>query len=319
MFNISNKSIIILFGDDIMEKITYSKSLKAKLTLERGFMMESYQTLMDVVNTRKDVLLVQSFYKDRVANGKNKVAIIKGFKKNLVVYFALDPNKINEKYGITDVSETKAYVNYPTKLIIDSAKDLKNAIRLMEKALAKAGLNEIVEAEDIDYSLVYPEKSFDELVEIGLIKKRIRYIDENTDDYYHVEEYKAKPVVEVKAKPVVEVKPNPVVEVKEAPMIEMVNVKLKVMIKGKMTDRLFLFTNYTNWSEDKVLELTKVEDYFIINAKFPKNFNLEFKISLSQNWNGVEKGMFGEEIKNHQYYLDKDLEIEDIIYNWRDK
>lgn len=310
-----------------MEKITYSKSLKAKLTLERGFMMESYQTLMDVVNTRKDVLLVQSFYKDRVANGKNKVAIIKGFKKNLVVYFALDPNKINEKYGITDVSETKAYVNYPTKLIIDSAKDLKNAIRLMEKALAKAGLNEIVEAEDIDYSLVYPEKSFDELVEIGLIKKRIRYIDENTDDYYHVEEYKEKPVVEVKAnpvvevkeKPVVEVKPNPVVEVKDSPMIEMVNVKLKVMIKGKMTDRLFLFTNYTNWSEDKVLELTKVEDYFIINAKFPKNFNLEFKISLSQNWNGVEKGMFGEEIKNHQYYLDKDLEIEDIIYNWRDK
>ncbi len=310
-----------------MEKITYSKSLKAKLTLERGFMMESYQTLMDVVNTRKDVLLVQSFYKDRVANGKNKVAIIKGFKKNLVVYFALDPNKLNEKYGITDVSETKAYVNYPTKLIIDSAKDLKNAIRLMEKALAKAGLNEIVEAEDIDYSLVYPEKSFDELVEIGLIKKRIRYIDENTDDYYHVEEYKKKPVVEVKAnpvvevkeKPVVEVKVNPVVEVKDAPMIEMVNVKLKVMIKGKMTDRLFLFTNYTNWSEDKVLELTKVEDYFIINAKFPKNFNLEFKISLSQNWNGVEKGMFGEEIKNHQYYLDKDLEIEDIIYNWRDK
>ena len=302
-----------------MEKITYSKSLKAKLTLERGFMMESYQTLMDVVNTRKDVLLVQSFYKDRVANGKNKVAIIKGFKKNLVVYFALDPNKINEKYGITDVSETKAYVNYPTKLIIDSAKDLKNAIRLMEKALAKAGLNEIVEAEDIDYSLVYPEKSFDELVEIGLIKKRIRYIDENTDDYYHVEEYKEKPVVEVKPNPVVEVKEKPVVEVKEAPMIEMVNVKLKVMIKGKMTDRLFLFTNYTNWSEDKVLELTKVEDYFIINAKFPKNFNLEFKISLSQNWNGVEKGMFGEEIKNHKYYLDKDLEIEDIIYNWRKK
>lgn len=302
-----------------MEKITYSKSLKAKLTLERGFMMESYQTLMDVVNTRKDVLLVQSFYKDRVANGKNKVAIIKGFKKNLVVYFALDPNKINEKYGITDVSETKAYVNYPTKLIIDSQKDLKNAIRLMEKALAKAGLNEIVEAEDIDYSLVYPEKSFDELVEIGLIKKRIRYIDENTDDYYHVEEYKEKPVVEVKPNPVVEVKTNPVVEVKDVPMIEMVNVKLKVMIKGKMTDRLFLFTNYTNWSEDKVLELTKVEDYFIINAKFPKNFNLEFKISLSQNWNGVEKGMFGEEIKNHHYYLDKDLEIEDIIYNWRDK
>ena len=294
-----------------MEKVFYSKSLKAKLTLERGFMMESYQTLMDVINTRKDVLLVQSFYKDRVANGKNKVAIIKGFKKNLVVYFALNPNKINEKYGVSDVSNTKAYVNYPSKLIIDSNKDLKCAIRLMEKALSKAGLNEIVEAEDIDYNELYPSKTFDELVECGLIKKRIRYIDDDSHDYYHVEEYKEKPVVEVK--------PNPIVEKKPAPIIEMVNVRLKVMIKGKMADRLFLFTNYNNWSEENVLELTKVDDYFIINARFPKNYNLEFKISLSNNWNGVEKGMFGEEIKNHKYYLDKDLEIEDIIYNWRKK
>ncbi len=294
-----------------MEKVFYSKSLKAKLTLERGFMMESYQTLMDVINTRKDVLLVQSFYKDRVANGKNKVAIIKGFKKNLVVYYALNPNKISEKYGISDVSNTKAYVNYPSKLIIDSNKDLKCAIRLMEKALSKAGLNEIVEAEDIDYNELYPSKTFDELVKCGLIKKRIRYIDDNSNEYYHVEEYKEKPVVEVK--------PNPIVEKKPAPIIEMVNVRLKVMIKGKMADRLFLFTNYNNWSEKNALELTKVDDYFIINARFPKNYNLEFKISLSNNWNGVEKGMFGEEIKNHKYYLDKDLEIEDIIYNWRKK
>ena len=294
-----------------MEKVFYSKSLKAKLTLERGFMMESYQTLMDVINTRKDVLLVQSFYKDRVANGKNKVAIIKGFKKNLVVYYALNPNKISEKYGISDVSNTKAYVNYPSKLIIDSNKDLKCAIRLMEKALSKAGLNEIVEAEDIDYNELYPSKTFDELVKCGLIKKRIRYIDDNSNEYYHVEEYKEKPVVEVK--------PNPIVEKKPAPIIEMVNVRLKVMIKGKMADRLFLFTNYNNWSEKNALALTKVDDYFIINARFPKNYNLEFKISLSNNWNGVEKGMFGEEIKNHKYYLDKDLEIEDIIYNWRKK
>ena len=31
------------------------------------------------------------------------------------------------------------------------------------------------------------------------------------------------------------------------------------------------------------------------------------------------QGLTDEEIKNHKYYLDKDLEIEDIIYNWRDK
>ena len=287
-----------------MEKVFYSKSLKAKLTLERGFMMETYQTLMDVVNTRKDALVVQSFYKDRIANGKNKVAIIKAFKRNLVVYFALNPNKINDKYGVSDVSNTKSYINYPSKLIIVNSKDLKNAIRLMEKALDKAGLKEIKEAEYIDYSEMLSEKTFDELLECGLIKKRVKYINLNDyNDSYNVEEYKEKPISEVKP----------------SPMIEMVNVNLKVMIKGKMADQLFLFTNYTNWDKDKALELTKVEDYFVINARFPKNYNLEFKISLSRNWDGVEKGIFGEEIKNHQYYLDKDLELEDIIYNWRDE
>jgi len=294
-----------------MEKIIYSKSLKAKITLERNFMMESYQTLMDVINTRENVQLVSSFYKDRVTNGKNKVALIKGFKKNLVVYFALNPEKINEKYGITDVSDTKSYAKYPTKLIIVTKKDLKNAIRLMERALDKASLTEITEAEYIDYNELYPVKTFEELVEMGLIKKHVRYYDDNIDNNYDVTEFKPNHVVEVK--------PNPVKAVENQPVIEMVNVRLKVMIKGKMTDKLFLFTNFYNWSEKHALELEKKEDYFVINAKFPKNYNLEFKISFTNDWSGVEKGIFKEEIKNHSYYLDKDLEIEDIIYNWRDK
>ncbi len=294
-----------------MEKIFYSKSLVAKLTLERGFMLEAYQSLMDVVNTRSNVLVKSSFYKERVANGKIKVALIKGFKKNLVIYLALDPNKINEKYGITDVSYTKAYANYPTKLIIDTKKDLKNAIKLLEKALDQAGLTEICVAECVDYNELLPVMSFDELVDAGLIKKHIRYFDDVDDSSYDV--------TEVKAQPVVEVKPNPVTEVKEKPVVEMVNVKLTVMIKGKMPEQLFLFTNFHNWNKDHAIELTRVEDYFVVNAKFPKYYNLEFKISLSDDWFGVEKGMFGEEIKNHQYYLDKDIEIEDIIYNWRDK
>ena len=277
-----------------MEKIIYSKSLKAKLTLERNFMMESYQTLMDVVNTRKDILVVSSFYKDRIAFGKNKIALIKAFRKNLVVYFHLNPNKINEKIGITDVSNTISYKNYPVKLIIEDSKDLKNAIKLMEKSLSIAKADEIVVAEDIDYNELLPERTFDELVELGLIKKRVKYIDDNESvDYVD--------------------NPSVVEEVK----IPMVNVKFKVMVKGKMTDNLYLFTNYTNWDENQVIELNKVDDYFVLETKFPKNYDLEFKISLSKNWQGVEKGIFGEEIKNHKYILSSDMEIEDIIYNFR--
>lgn len=290
-----------------MEKYIYSKSLKAKLILERGFMIEAYQTLMDVVKSRKDSQIYSSFYKERIQNGKNKVAIIKGFKKNLVVYFALNPAKINEKIGITDVSNTISYQNYPTKLIIDSNKDLKNAIRLMEKALSNAGLEELEATEYIDYNEELKEMTFDELVECGLIKKYIRFIPDN--DSYDVVESNNQ-ITKVEAKPVVKVEKQPV--------IEMVNVRLKVMVKGVMPDALYLITNFTNWSVDKAIKLNRVEDYFIVDAKFPKNFNLEFKISLNKDWSGVEKGIFGEEIKNHNYYLDKDIEIEDIIYNFRE-
>lgn len=298
-----------------MIKITYSKSLKAKLTLERDFMMESYQALMDVVNTRKDILIISSFPKDRVAYGKNKVALIKAFKKNLVIYYSLDPNKINEKYDITDVSSIKAYNNYPTKLIINSKKDLKNAIKLMEKALDKSGAKEICEAEEVDYNDIYPVKKFDELVDMGLIKKRIKYIDEGMPTDYYIEEPTRLEAIEA---------PTPIEKLAEPKIpntplvkVEMVHVTFKVMIKGKMTDNLYLFDNYTEWNPEKCSKFNKVNDYFILEKDYPKNYNLEFKTSFSDNWNGVEKGIFGEEIKNHSYYLNKDLEIEDIIYNWR--
>ena len=45
---------------------------------------------------------------------------------------------------------------------------------------------------------------------------------------------------------------------------------------------------------------------------------LEFKICRSQNWSDVEKGIWKEEIVNHNYVIvDKDLEVEDLIYNFR--
>lgn len=312
-----------------MEKIIYSKSLKAKLTLERNFMMESYQELMDVINTRKDILVISSFPKDRIAFGKNKVALIKAFRKNIVVYYALNPNKINEKYSVSDVSDVKAYINYPTKLIIDTKKDLKNAIKLMEKALDQAGAKEITIAEDIDYNELYPVRTFDELVELGLIKKRIKYIDDSIEDYASNERIEAidykkidalnapKKLDQITAPEKVESLPKPENKASNIVNVPMVNVRFKVMVKGKKTDDLYLFTNYTNWDEDKVLKLNKKDDYFVLDTKFPKDFDLEFKISLSNNWHGVEKGIFGEEIKNHKYYLTQDLEIEDIIYNFR--
>ena len=57
---------------------------------------------------------------------------------------------------------------------------------------------------------------------------------------------------------------------------------------------------------------------FTAKMSFPKNTMLEFKICRSQNWADVEKGIWKEEIVNHNYVIvDKDLEVEDLIYNFR--
>lgn len=268
-----------------MEKIIYSKSLIAKLTLSRGFMIESYQTIMDTVLCHNKVEIKSSFFKDRVTYKGKKIAIIKGFKKNLVLYFAMNPSEIDPKYGITDVSNTKSYKNYPSKLIIVNEKDLVNATKILEQIFDFHKSKKLIPIEDVDYNLVYPEKTFDELFEAGLIKKYIRNF------------------------------PDPEDKQETNDVVELVNVKFKVMVKGKMPEELYLITNYSNWKESIPLE--KKEDLFVLNTYFPKNISLEFKISFTKDWKGVEKGMFGEEIRNHSYVLNNDIEIEDIIYNFR--
>ena len=60
------------------------------------------------------------------------------------------------------------------------------------------------------------------------------------------------------------------------------------------------------------------DNTFTATMSFPKNTMLEFKICRSQNWSDVEKGIWKEEIVNHNYVVvDKDLEVEDLIYNFR--
>ena len=56
------------------------------------------------------------------------------------------------KKDIVKCGVEKNYGYRSQKLIIDSNKDLKNAIRLMEKALSNAGLNELEATEYIDYN-----------------------------------------------------------------------------------------------------------------------------------------------------------------------
>lgn len=277
-----------------MEKVVYKKSLAAKLILEQGLMLDSYQALKDLFASYQDIDFKPSFYKERIVLGKTNIGLIKGFKKNLVVYLSLNPNKISKKYGVSDVSDVLCYKKYPTKLIIETEKDLNSAIELFVKELNNLDASDKENYERIDYSKVYYERSFDELLNEGLIKEYVRkyfYVD-----YSYVDN--------------TETSENPILE-------DIVTVKYKVMVRGNKTDTLYLLSNYTNWDIREADVFTKENDIFTLTKKYPKNYDLEFKVSYSKSWDGVEKGMFGEEIVNHHYVLDNDKTIEDIVYNFR--
>ena len=82
---------------------------------------------------------------------------------------------------------------------------------------------------------------------------------------------------------------------------------------------LYIITSHTDWDLTQAVKMKKHPDgTFTASMSFPKNTLLEFKICRSQNWSDVEKGIWKEEIVNHNYVVvDKDLEVEDLIYNFR--
>lgn len=278
-----------------MDTVVYKKSLTAKLVLERGFMLDSYQAIKDLIASYNDVITKPSFYKERIVYGKTKIALIKSFKKNLVIYFSVNPNKLSKKYLITDVSNVISYKNYPSKLIIENEKDLNNAIELFVRLLKNAGALDSDDFIKIDYNKVLYERTFDELLNEGLIKT---YIKKYYDIDYSVGE------------------PN---TVEKENNIDYVLVNFNVIVKGGRADKLYLLSNYNNWNIEEAEEFERFGDIFKLTKKYPRNFKLEFKVSYSKSWDGVEKGMFGEEIINHTYLLRDDMNIEDIVYNFREK
>ncbi|MDE5867628.1 MAG: hypothetical protein K2H02_01650 [Anaeroplasmataceae bacterium] len=268
-----------------MEKIIYRKSLTAKLVLNQPT-IEVYQQIKDICATRKDVTTRLSFGKETVSYLKTKVAVIKVVRKNIALYLALDPAKyVNLNFHMKDVSQTIEGFNYPTAILLDNQKNINHALKLLETALSKAHAKELCVAELIDYKEVFYERSFEKLLEEGHIKKYVRVGEE---------------------------------------LIELCNVHITANLLYDATDqakKLYIITNYNNWNLKEAVLMKKVADNrFEATLSLPKHTMLEFKICRSTHWEDVEKGIWKEEIVNHQYVLvDEDLEIEDLIYNFREE
>ncbi len=274
-------------------KVTYKKSLTAKLVLERDA-ISNYQVLKDVCATHKNVRCRMSFSKESVSYQRKKVAVFKISRKNLSVYLALnpanyDPNRIHFK----DVSSKKAYAEVPFKLDVKGSRSLKVACAYLEEALASAGATTLCTAKDIDYREVFYERSFDELLSEGYIKKYVRKVVDGKE-----------------------------VTVEELPETFQVHFTAKLCYEATdQADELYIISSFDHWNPQKALPMKKVSNSsFEATASYPKNTHLEFKICRKPKWTDVEKGIWKEEIVNHEYVVvDHDLNVEDLIYNFRSK
>ncbi len=289
-----------------MEKITYKKSLAAKLILSQNA-IEYYQSIKDLCATHKKVNTRMSFGKETITFGRIKVAAIKMSVKNLSLHLALDPQKyVGTKYHFKDRSLTKQGQIYPMAVSIKSNRGLKYALELLEDALKLAGAETLCLAESINYHEVFYPRSFEQLIQEGLIKKYIKNVDELTED----EEDFADDFMDEEEDDIED----------EEVKLYYVNFTAKLLYEAQnQAEGLYIISSFYNWDEAKAIPMKKCADgAFIASMEVPANTALEFKICRSKNWKDVEKGIWKEEIVNHNYVIvDRDLEIEDLIYNFR--
>lgn len=275
-----------------MEKIIYRKSFQAKL-IESQETIPFYQDIKDVCATHKGVRTRLSFNKEVISYQRQKIAMMKINRKNIGLYLALNYEKFKDfNTNIKDNSDKKIGEEYPMMILIKNKKALSAALSLLEKAMNNVGATKLCSAEVVDYFDVFYPRSFDVLLSSGLIKKYVRHI--------------------VDGKSVLE-------EVETDLCSVHFTAKLKYCAKNHAED-LYIITNYSNWNPKTAVLMSRVDDTtFTADMKFPKGITLEFKICRADNWDNVEKGIWKEEIINHHYLLvDKDLEIEDLIHNFRE-
>lgn len=274
-----------------MAKIIYVKSLSAKLILNRDFTLDCFGRLNDFINAHKDIVVKQSFNHLTVLYDKKQTAMLKVARKNVVLYLALDPMTLINNYNILDVSEIMSYKKYPTKYVISNIDDLPVAYELLDLAFDKNGCKEVCKPKKIDYEKLYYKRDLEALINEGLVKK---YVRDNNSDINTLEEL-------------------------EDPNYYNVTFKASLVYDAKnKADNLYLVTNYDDWSFNKAIKMTKLDDNsFICEKEFQEGYPLEFKIVSDLNWENVEKGIFREEIVNHHYTINNDLEVEDLIHSFR--
>lgn len=133
--------------------VQYRRSFRARLIQAGDEMKEYYIALrsemLSYIGTRERV----SWNYDSYFVGRKQFAKINANAKSLIVYFALDPKEVDEKYKFRDVSAKKRYAAVPVRYKITGSRSFRYALELLEQTAAKFELDykRVELHEDIPY------------------------------------------------------------------------------------------------------------------------------------------------------------------------
>ena len=121
--------------------VQYRRSFTARL-------IQAADEIKDLYNRIRNELLSQICVKERVSwkydsfnVGRKQFAKINANTKSLMIYFALDPASVDEKYNFRNVSEKKRYASVPVRYKVTGSRSFKYACELLEQTAREFGLD----------------------------------------------------------------------------------------------------------------------------------------------------------------------------------
>ena len=161
---IDNALVTLVTGGKVF--VQYRRSFRARLIQADDEMKGYYNLLRNELLSYVGIKERESWNYDSFNVGRRQFAKVNANTKSLILYLALEPESVDEKYRFRDVSEKRRYKNVPVRYKITGARSFKYALELIEQAAAKFELDFARYGED----LVIPYEDRETLIKKRLIK-----------------------------------------------------------------------------------------------------------------------------------------------------
>ena len=161
---IDNALVTLVTGAKVF--VQYRRSFRARLIQADDETKDYYNQIRNELLSYIGIKERESWNYDSYNFGRQQFAKVNANRKSLILYLALSPDQVDEKYNFRDVSEKKRYKNVPVRYKITGARSLKYAMELIEETAAKFELDFARYGEDLH--IPYEER--EPLIKRKLIK-----------------------------------------------------------------------------------------------------------------------------------------------------